>query len=229
MLMQQRNYPRIVILGPQGAGKGTQAGFLSRHYHIPHISAGDLLRAESHRGTPLGKRIARIIDQGRLVPNSLMSALVRQRLQKPDAKKGWILDAYPRFRAQAKSFNRFAHPTVVIFLNLTDSQAVRRLTGRRVCPNGHIYHIRHRPPKKRRGYCDYDGLPLHQREDDTPQAIRRRLRWHHQQTDPLIHDYRRKGVVLEIDAHPGIKSVHRDLLKKMKQRIPWLSLRRQRT
>ncbi|MBI2984352.1 MAG: nucleoside monophosphate kinase [Candidatus Kerfeldbacteria bacterium] len=216
--------PRIVILGPQGAGKGTQAGFLSRRFRIPHISAGDLLRAEARRGSPLGQRIARIIDRGRLVPDELMSSVVRARLRRRDAKRGWIVDGYPRFRQQAKTFNRFARPNVVVVLTLSDQQAVRRLVGRRVCPNGHVYHIRHHPPKQKRGYCDHDGLPLHQRDDDTPVAIRRRLRWHHQQTDPLIDEYRRQNLVLEVNAHPPIKAVYRHLLEVLKN-IPWLSSR----
>lgn len=217
-----KTIPKIVILGPQGSGKGTQAGLLSRRFRIPHISAGDLLRAEVQRGTPLGERIARIIDRGGLVPDSLMGAAVRQRLKHQDAKNGWILDGYPRFRTQARAFNPFGRPNIILHLHLTDNQAVRRLVGRRVCANGHIYHLRHHPPKKRRGRCDYDGLPLKQRDDDTPAAIRQRLRWHHEQTGPLIHDYRKKHLVVEIDAHPKISTVYRSILTKL-QKYPWLS------
>lgn len=218
--------PRIVILGPQGAGKGTQAALLARHFHIPHISAGDLLRAEARRGTALGQKIARIIDRGRLVPDALMSLVVRHRLARADARRGWILDGYPRFRAQAASFNRFARPTIVIHLTLTDREAIRRLAGRRVCPNGHVYHLRHQRPKKRPGVCDIDGLPLHRRADDTPTAIRKRLAWHHAQTDPLIASYRRRHELIEVNAAPRIPLVYRQVLQQIKT-LPWLSSRLQ--
>ncbi len=213
------NKPRIIILGPQGSGKGTQAGLLSRHFHIPHISAGDLLRDEARRGTLLGKKISKIIDAGRLVPNSVLFSVVKKRLLKPDARRGWILDGYPRFRAQAKTLFRFVKPSLVISLKLSDAQAIKRLGGRRVCPRGHIYHIDHDRPK-RRGFCNYDGLPLKERADDTPAAIRKRLTWHHQQTDPLILDFHRKRMVVDIDAKPKIHDVFVSIINQVEQK-PW--------
>jgi len=207
-------YPRFVILGAQGAGKGTQAGLLSRHFHIPHISAGDLLRDEVATKSPLGRQIKRIIDRGEMVPDRLMSRLIKNRLSRRDAKKGWIVDGYPRYVAQAKTFDKFARPNVVILLELTDHAAVRRLSGRRVCPHGHIYHIRHSRPR-RRGRCNHDGLPLKQRDDDTPTAIRRRLRLYHKVTEPLIEAYRHRGLVVTVDAHPVIHSVYRSLLARI--------------
>jgi adenylate kinase len=217
-----KQYLRIVILGPQGAGKGTQAALLARHYHVPHISAGDLLRAESRRGTKLGKRIASIIDNGKLVPDNLMSLVVGQRLRRRDAQRGWIIDGYPRFKAQAKSFNRIAKPAVVVALQLSDKSAIQRLAGRRVCPRGHVYHLRYDRPRRRPGFCDRDNLPLTQRADDTPSAIKKRLRWHHAQTDPLISVYHQQGILLKVDARPSISAVYRDLLSRLK-RFSWPS------
>lgn len=212
-------YPRFVILGAQGAGKGTQAGLLSRHFHIPHISAGDLLRDEVASKSHLGRQIKRIIDRGEMVPDRLMSKMIQQRLERPDARRGWIVDGYPRYLAQAKTFDRFAKPNVVIFLELTDQAAIRRLSGRRVCPHGHIYHIRHHRPR-RRGRCDHDGLPLKQRDDDTPTAIRRRLRLYHKVTEPLVGSYRHRGLVVAVDAHPVIKKVYKSLLIRLNRVWP---------
>lgn len=218
------NTPRIVILGPQGAGKGTQAGRLVHKLHIPHISTGDLLRDEIASGSKLGELIASIINQGNLVPDSMSTEVMRKRLRQSDCRSGWISDGFPRAIEQARPLQRFGHPNIVIFLHLTDGEAVHRLAGRRVCPHGHVYHLRHDPPKKRRGYCDHDGLRLRQRDDDTPRAIRKRLKIYHARTEPLLKFYKKRGILIQLDAHPDIPRVYRSLKKEL-AKIPWLSSR----
>jgi adenylate kinase len=219
--------PRFVILGPQGAGKGTQAGRLARRLHIKHISAGDVLREEIASHSHLGKKIAAIINKGRLVPSVMSNAMMKERLSQPDCKQGWISDGYPRKIDQATALAKYGRPNLVIYLHLTDKAAVQRLSGRRVCPKGHIYHLRHDPPKKRRGHCDHDGLRLRQRDDDTPRAIRKRLKIYHKETEKVLHWYRERVLMVSVDAHPSIKVVNRDLMRKLKK-ISWLSLQPQK-
>lgn len=214
--------PRIVILGPQGAGKGTQAGRLKHRLHIPHISTGDILRDHMARKTALGKKIEKVMNSGQMIPDHMTNAVMRDRLRQPDAHQGWIVDGYPRSIEQAKPFHLFGRPNIVIELHFRDKDAIRRLSGRRVCSQGHVYHVRHDPPKKKRGHCDHDGLPLKQRDDDTPTAIRKRLKIFHVRTEPVIAWYHSKGLVIEVDASKPIKVVYRQLITKL-NRIPWLS------
>lgn len=217
-----KKIPKFVVLGPQGGGKGTQSGFLLKHFHIPHISAGDELRAEIASGSKLGKQIASVIDGGGLMPSSFMNALMKKRLSKSDARRGWISDGFPRQVPQAISLQRFSAPTLVLLLHITDAAAIKRLSGRRVCPHGHIYHIQHHRPTKKAGYCDHDGLKLKQRVDDTPTAIRKRLKLYHAQTEPVIDWYRKKGMVVTVDAHGKIHDVYQLVLEGLAKHSPWL-------
>jgi adenylate kinase len=217
----KQTIPRIVVLGAQGAGKGTQAGRLMHRLHIPHISTGDILRDNVARKTALGKKIDRVINAGKMIPDHMTNAVMRDRLRDKDCAHGWIVDGYPRSIEQAVPFHRFGQPNIVLELHFRDKDAIRRLSGRRVCPHGHIYHVRHSKPKKR-GRCDHDGLPLKQRDDDTPTAIRKRLHIFHERTEPVIAWYRKKGLVIEIDASRPIPQVYRQILLKLR-RYPWLS------
>ena len=214
--------PRIVVLGPQGAGKGTQAGRLKHRFHVPHISLGDEIRAAVTKGTVQGKRLGKIINKGNMIPDHETNLIAKKRLARRDCQQGWIVDGYPRSMEQARPFQKIGQPNIVFYLHFLDRQAVRRLSGRRVCAKGHIYHIRHDPPKKRRGYCDHDGLKLKQRDDDTPTAIRKRLHIYHIRTEPVIAWYRHQGLVIEADASKSIPRVYRDLLRKLKRHAPWL-------
>lgn len=222
------NTPRFVILGPQGAGKGTQAGRLVHRLGITHIYPGQILRDEMAAGTALGKKITKTMNAGKLVPIGLTNRLIRERIHQPDCQKhGWITDGYPRNMGQARPFQRFGHPNLIIHLHLSDAAAVKRLSGRRVCTKGHVYHLRHDPPKKRRGYCDHDGLKLFQRDDDTAKSIRQRLKIYHEETEPVLHWYKERVLIITVDAHQSIHGVYRDILRKMK-RISWLSSRLQK-
>lgn len=222
------NKPRFVLIGPQGSGKGTQAARLVRKLHIAHIYPGQILRDEMAAGTPLGKRIASTMNAGKLVPVSLTNRLINERIHSKACRNGWVTDGYPRNMQQARPFQRFGHPNLIIHLHLTDQAAVKRLSGRRVCSRGHVYHLRHDPPKKRRGYCDYDGLRLMQRDDDKPKSIRQRLHIYHHETEPLLHWYRERVLMISVDAHQPITKVYRDILAKMKK-ISWLSSRLETT
>ncbi len=177
--------------------------------------------------TSLGLQITKTMNAGRLIPVGLTNTVMHRRLARPDCRRGWISDGYPRNLGQVRPFRRFGHPNVILLLHLTDAAAVRRLSGRRVCPKGHVYHLRHDPPKKRRGYCDHDGLKIVQRDDDTPRAIRQRLKIYHRETEPMLKWLQGKMPIINVDAHQPIPGVYRDLLKQMK-RIPWLSSRLQR-
>lgn len=217
-----KKIPKFVVLGPQGGGKGTQSGFLAKHFHVPHISAGDELRAEIASGSRLGKQIASVIDGGGLLPSTFMNSLMKKCLTGKNCLQGWISDGYPRQVPQAIYLQRFSSPTLILLLYISDSAAIKRLSGRRVCANGHIYHIQHHRPTKKAGYCDHDGLRLKQRVDDTPKAIRKRLKLYHAETEPVISWYQKKGMVVKVDAHGSIHEVYQDVLSALEKHSPWL-------
>jgi adenylate kinase len=215
-------YPKIFILGPQGAGKGTQAERIARYFGIPHVIMSDLLLHEVAKKSVLGKQINAIITKGHLVPDELSAAMMVKRIRRADCRHGWLIDGFPRAIKQAKIFNQSFQPNIILLLQLSDNLAVKRLAGRRICPNGHVYHIKHKQPGKRQGFCDIDGLPLKIRYDDTPAAIRTRLKIFHHRTEPAIELYKKQALFIRIDARPGIDQVYRQAIGKLK-RIPWLS------
>jgi len=207
---------RIVILGPQGSGKGTQGKLLSEKLSIPLISAGALWRKEIAQGTELGKKAEEVVRQGILAPDEWTANLVRRRLQEPDAQKGFILDGYPRNRGQHDLLNNFISPTHVIALTLSDHDALKRLTGRLVCPKcGANYHVVYNPPKQSHGeekwYCDEDQTILTKRDDDKPEAIQERLHIYRQETEPLLELYRPAGILHEINSAQTIEQVFKDI------------------
>lgn len=213
--------PRIIILGPQGSGKGTQAGRLAHWLRVPHITMSEILLGEVAKHTPLGRRIEKIITAGRLVPDAISTAMMIARLRRPDCRRGWILDGFPRARLQAKLFSRVFTPNILLLFELSDRAAVARLSGRRVCPRGHVYHLRHQPPKHP-GFCDRDGLPLSVRYDDRPAAIHTRLRLYRRKTQPVAKFYVQTATIIRVDGRPGIDDVYRTL-KKQLSGIPWLA------
>ncbi|MBI4089859.1 MAG: nucleoside monophosphate kinase [Candidatus Kerfeldbacteria bacterium] len=202
---------RIVLLGPQGSGKGTQAKLLARRLRLPHVSSGDMFREHIKHRTKLGRQVTKRLDAGRLVSDRLTMRMMAERLRRPDCRRGFILDGVPRTLGQAQALARIARPTVVLALDLSEVEAVRRLSGRRMAPDGTIYHLRYNPPPKRlRGQ-------LMMRDDDRPAAVRRRLSEYRRKTRPLLRYYRRAGVLAEIDARPAIKRVFQDLLRVVRK------------
>jgi adenylate kinase len=203
---------RLVLVGPPGAGKGTQAEFISAHLSVPKISTGDIFRANVSQGTPLGKEAKKYMDAGDLVPDEITIGMVVSRLEEDDARKGFLLDGFPRNVPQAKTFSDMLLSggtplDVVLELVVDDDEVVRRLSGRRTCRNcGHIWHLDFDPPSAD-GVCDICGGELFQRDDDKPETIRHRLEVYYEQTAPLVGYYAEAGVLVGIDAMGPVDDV----------------------
>ena len=200
---------RLVLLGPPGAGKGTQARVLGELWGIPQIASGDLLRAVVRENSALGREAASYMDRGQLVPDEFVLKLVAERLQKPDAQKGFILDGFPRNVAQAQALATGLERAglkldKVVAVMLPDEEVVKRISGRRTCRNcAAMYHVTFEPPAKA-GVCDKCGGQLYQRDDDAEQTVRERIKVYHAMTQPLLDHYRRLGLLAEVDGigHP---------------------------
>lgn len=206
---------RLVILGPQASGKGTQAELLSKKFKIPHLATGDLFRQEIAAKTKRGKYIASIIDRGKMMPNKITNQMMAERLAKKDCKRGFIVDGYPRNKGQFSALEKMAKLDAVILIHISDKEAVRRLAGRRSCLCGRVYHIKYSPPKKN-GYCDKCSRKLYIRVDDKPVAIRQRLKIYHQRTEPPLKLYQQKGILVKINGQQAIKAVHQEIMRKLK-------------
>jgi len=207
---------KMVFLGPPGAGKGTLAAMASEHLAIPHISTGDLFRAAIKNETELGKKVKEILAEGRLVPDDLTIALVRERLTQPDVENGWILDGFPRTIPQAEALQQFSPVEEVVNFDVEDSIILFRLTGRRVCKScGKIYHIVTLPPKKE-GICDACGGELHIRSDDQESAIKTRLEAYRSLTEPLIQWYGERNLLVTIDGAGKPDDVYQIFVKAIK-------------
>ena len=197
---------RIILLGPPGAGKGTQAASIAEKVGIPHISTGDMFRAALKKGTPLGLEAKKYMDSGELVPDDLVVAMVKDRITQPDCKDGFLLDGFPRTIVQAQKLdetlvNDGLKIDLVINLQCDDKTVLSRLTGRRVCRKcGAIYHIENMPPKHP-GICDKCGGELYQRDDDKADTILNRLDVYRKSTEALIDYYRNKDLLKDVDAN----------------------------
>lgn len=207
----------IVLLGPPGAGKGTQAQIVSEKLDLPHISSGDIFRENLKKETELGQQAASFINRGELVPDDLTIAMIRERLTRSDCANGALLDGFPRTPAQAEALDSILpdfHGKVdaVPYINVSENVLVERLTGRWTCrAAGHVFHEKFNPPKQP-GVCDFDGSELYQREDDRAETVIRRIRVYLEQTAPLIDYYRRAGVLIEVDGTKPIEQVSANLL-----------------
>ncbi len=194
---------RIILIGPPGAGKGTYARYFSKKYCIPHISTGDIFRAEVARGTELGKKIKDILDKGLLVPDEIVIEVVRRRLSQPDTAKGFILDGFPRTIVQAKALDEMTRIDAAIHIYITMEEAVRRLSNRYICPKcGRVYNLLFNPPKNDLR-CDDDGTPLIRRSDDEPEVIRKRYQVYYETFQSIIDYYRERKLLIEIDNTVG--------------------------
>ncbi len=197
---------RIVLVGPPGAGKGTQAHVLAKTLSIPHISTGDLFRANISQGTPLGLEAKAYMDAGRLVPDEVTIGMAKDRMSQPDAANGFLLDGFPRNLGQAKALDEIRAEfgialDGVLDLEVPEDEVVKRIAGRRVCRvnGGHVFHVVYSPPKTE-GVCDECGGELYQRSDDTEEKVRTRLEVYHTETEPIIEYYNQQGLLVTISA-----------------------------
>jgi adenylate kinase len=201
----------IVLLGPPGSGKGTQAKMIADKYMVKHISTGDILRENVRNATALGKEAKKFMDAGQLVPDSVLIGIIKDRLAKDDVKAGWMLDGYPRTIPQADALEKILPSlgqkmNVVLNVDVPDKELVGRLSGRRMCKCGVSYHLQFNPPKAA-GKCDVCGGELYHRDDDKAEAIMKRLDAYHKQTQPLINYYTKKGVIANINGTGDIKAI----------------------
>jgi len=214
--------PRFyVILGPPGAGKGTQAAIIAEKCGIPHISSGNIFRENLQNNTELGRKARVYMDRGELVPDGITIGMVENRLSQPDCKDGALLDGYPRTSTQAQALNEFLKKNgnkidAVPFINVPSIDLIERLSGRWTCKNeGHVYHLKNKPPKQA-GICDIDGSALYQREDDKRETVEQRIKVYVEQTAPLIAFYKKDGLLFELDGSLPITIVTDKLLEIVK-------------
>ncbi len=204
-----------VIFGPQGSGKGTQGTLLAERLNIPLIGAGELFRDEISEKSTLGNLVAQYVNQGLLVPDELVNAVMARHLKRVDLSHGFILDGYPRNVEQAEALDRILPINLAIQLKIDDTEVVRRLSGRMQCPKcKSVYHETEAPPVKK-GICSLCGTPLIKREDDKEEVIKLRLQAYHYMTAPLAGYYRQRGVLLVINGEQPIHYVFEDIVKKI--------------
>jgi adenylate kinase len=203
----------LILIGPPGAGKGTQAARLREDFGLTHIATGDLLRAHRERETDLGLRAARYMAEGRLVPDELVTEMIGQEID--ETHGGFLLDGFPRTPGQADALDRVLEErsrplSAVLLIDVADDVLVERIGGRRLCPDGHVYHVQYEPPA-REGVCDIDGKPLSQRDDDKPETVRKRLDVYHRETAPLVERYEKQGLLHRVDGTKSPDEVHQQL------------------
>lgn len=210
----------VILMGPPGSGKGTQATRLCKELEIPHVSTGDLFRAHMKQGSPLGEKAKQYIEKGQYVPDDLVLDMLFDRVSNDDCKKGFLLDGFPRTIAQAQALSERLSPdstTRVLFLKVDEEEVIKRLSGRRTCSNcGEIYHISEKPTKIE-GACDRCQGELFQRADDKEDVISERLKVYHNQTSPVIDYYSSEGLVQVIDGSLPVDQVYTSLLESINQ------------
>ncbi|MFC3578523.1 adenylate kinase [Streptomyces yaanensis] len=215
---------RIVLVGPPGAGKGTQAAFLAKNLSIPHISTGDLFRANISQQTELGKLAKSYMDAGNLVPDEVTIAMAKDRMEQPDAHGGFLLDGFPRNVSQAEALDDMLKAEgmkldAVLDLEVPEDEVVKRIAGRRVCRNdsSHVFHVSYKPAKQE-GVCDVCGGELYQRDDDSEETVRKRLEVYHTQTEPIIDYYKAQGLVVTISALGKVEEVTERAMEALQQK-----------
>ncbi|MBJ7905528.1 adenylate kinase [Streptomyces sp. NPDC003656] len=213
---------RIVLVGPPGAGKGTQAVRLAETLSVPHISTGDLFRANISRQTELGKLAKSFMDAGNLVPDEVTIAMAKDRMEQPDAENGFLLDGFPRNVSQAEALDELLRGEgikldAVLDLEVPEDEVVKRIAGRRICRNdsSHVFHVTYSKPKQE-GVCDVCGGELYQRDDDSEDTVRKRLEVYHTQTEPIIDYYRSQGLVVTISSLGPVDEITQRALAALK-------------
>ncbi|MFG2499957.1 adenylate kinase [Streptomyces sp. NPDC048441] len=213
---------RIVLVGPPGAGKGTQAAFLAKNLSIPHISTGDLFRANISQGTELGKQAKAYMDAGNLVPDEVTVGMAHDRMEQPDAVNGFLLDGFPRNVSQAEALDESLKADgqkldAVLDLEVPEDEVVKRIAGRRICRNdsSHVFHVTYSKPKTE-GVCDVCGGELYQRGDDQEETVRKRLDVYHRETEPIIDHYKAQGLVVTISALGKVDEVTKRAMDAIK-------------
>ncbi|MFG1667989.1 adenylate kinase [Streptomyces sp. Y7] len=214
---------RIVLVGPPGAGKGTQAAFLAKNLSIPHISTGDLFRANISQQTELGKLAKSYMDAGNLVPDEVTIGMAKDRMEKPDAENGFLLDGFPRNVSQAEALDEMLQSEsmkldAVLDLEVPEEEVVKRIAGRRICrkDSSHVFHVTYSKPKQE-GVCDVCGGELYQRDDDSEETVRKRLEVYHTQTEPIIDYYKSQGLVVTISALGKVEEVTARAMEALKR------------
>ncbi|MFK4109617.1 adenylate kinase [Streptomyces sp. NPDC002176] len=214
---------RIVLVGPPGAGKGTQAVRLAEKLVVPHISTGDLFRANISRQTDLGKLAKSYMDAGNLVPDEVTIAMAKDRMEQPDAENGFLLDGFPRNVSQAQALDELLQGEgitldAVLDLEVPEEEVVKRIAGRRICRNdsAHVFHVTYSAPKKE-GVCDVCGGELYQRDDDSEDTVRKRLEVYHTQTEPIIDYYKAQGLVVTISSLGPVDEITKRALEALKR------------
>jgi adenylate kinase len=203
----------LILLGPPGAGKGTQAERLVDDFDLPYYATGDILRAAVNEGSELGRKAGEYMERGDLVPDEVIVEVIVDRIDRTETEDGFLLDGFPRNQDQARSLDKELRRlgrqlTAVLLIEVDDDEAVRRLSGRRVCvKNGHLYHVEFDPPK-REGVCDQDGSKLIQRDDDHPGTVKHRLEVYREQTSPLAEMYEERGLLRRFDGSRSTSEVH---------------------
>lgn len=212
----------IVLLGPPGAGKGTQAQEITEELQLPHVSSGEIFRENLNNQTELGKIAESYINKGELVPDDITIRMIKARLTQADCEKGALLDGFPRTLTQAKALDSMLEEingqvVEVPYIKVDREELIIRLTGRRTCPTcGNVYHVKFNPPQEE-GTCDDDGSRLVQREDDKVETVTNRIRVYHEQTQPLIEYYRDQGLLIEINGNQAIHKVTEDLITALSE------------
>jgi len=210
----------LVLLGPPGAGKGTQAKVVSRELGLVHISSGDIFRDNLRNQTELGNTAKQYIDRGELVPDDVTNAMIKERLLQSDCSVCALLDGYPRTTDQAKALENIlqelgAEVEKVLYIQVPEDVLVERLSGRWTCKaHGHVFHEKYNPPKVK-GICDFDGSELYQRDDDKAETVKKRIDVYLEQTAPLINYYRQEGKLVEINGNQSIDKVTEEILEKL--------------
>lgn len=210
---------RVILLGPPGCGKGTQAEIICKNFEIPHISTGDILRGNVKRGTEIGSRAKSFMDSGSLVPDEIIIGMIKDRFSEDDCKNGFLLDGFPRTIAQAEALDKLLkkmkiHLDYIINIDVPDENIINRISKRLSCSNcGDVYNLMFKKPKKEM-VCDSCGFKLHQRDDDKEEVIRNRLEVYRKQTAPLIQYYNKK--IMNVDGEQSINEVTKDILKILK-------------